>query len=639
MKMTGRLAGGAARVSLTRRAAYVLLAAVVFTGSFMLASPRCARSEGISRQVRDSALRDVQSMIRYGNYDSARERLEWLYAGLPQDEAVVVSFYDFLVGRQEYARAREVMETYLESRPTYVGGMAKLADLYLKMGEAGQARSLLEKFIAAGHKRAWAYEVASQTYINSGRMEDALEIIRAGREHHKDDRMLYEQAAQVYLRTRRYADAVDEYLLAVEAGLIQADAATRKIIAVAEEPGAVEVLTPVLEDAVERGIAGLVPLTALWHLHMADGDCVRGLDEVTRIVESDNGLIELLVNAAREFKRSECYGECAEAYGLAAELTDARDAIPEFLLARGRCQELSGDMDAAIETYEDFAGRYSDSRRAFDAYMALAGVLRGLGRYDDALVHADMAMNVRAAGDAVRGAVLMKGDCLVILERFDEAKQVYDLVRPDWESSLAQTAYYNLGEIAFYEHDFEAALSYFNVAMKEYPGEILANDAVERLILIRGSKTVGGPPAELETRDGEAPLSPNTAYAPELEAFATAALLERQGEYEEAVSLLRVTAAAGPEEVRTQSLKGLVRIYLGMGDYEQALEICAIAGETIESHWSPVALETAGDVYLHLDMRDEAVAAYEDVIVRYPESVSAGESRRKLDLVRKAATD
>ncbi|MGD9140451.1 MAG: tetratricopeptide repeat protein, partial [bacterium] len=165
--------------------------------------------------------------------------------------------------------------------------------------------------------------------------------------------------------------------------------------------------------------------------------------------------------------------------------------------------------------------------------------------------------------------------------------------------------------------DFEAALSYFNVTVSEYPGEALANDAVERLILIRGA------------RAGE------EGYAPELGVFAEAALSERQGEIEEAITLFRRAAAAGPSEVRVQSLKNLIRLYLAADDLEQALDICKIAGETVESHWSPVALETAGDIYLRLGMLDDAVNTYENVIVNYPNSVSAGEARRKLDLVRR----
>ena len=597
---------------MARVAPCLVVAAVLMA----LAAPEEALSQEISRQVRDAALRDVQSMARYGNYDSALERLEWLYEGLPRDEVVVVAFFDFLVNRQKYEQAREVMEVYLDFRPTYIGGMARLADLYFKMDEDEEARLLLGRFIEAGQGRQWAYEVAAQTYINAGLPEDALAVIRLGREKHDNAYMLYDQAARAYMSTGQYADAVREYILAVDGDLLAADVAGGRIVAIAAEPGAREVIVPVLEEAADAGVAGLVPLTALWQLSMADGDCAQGLREVTRIVETDRGLVGLLVNAAREFERNECFGECADAYGLAAEITGGSEEAPEFLLSRGMCQERGNYMEAAIATYMDFAERYSGSRRAFDAYLALARVLRSVGECEQALTQAEKAIAVRSAAKNTRRAVLIKGDCLTVLERFDEARLTYDLVRPDWDDFQAQMAYYNLGEIALYEHDFEAALSYFNVAMKEYPAEALANDAVERLILIRGSKS------------GE-------TYAPELGTFGSAALLERQGNVQGAIDLFREAAGAGPAEVRTQSLKNLIRIYLAMEDYEHALEMCGIAGGMLDSHWSPVALETAGDIYLRLGMLDDAVRTYEDVIVNYPSSVSAGEARRKLDFVRR----
>jgi tetratricopeptide (TPR) repeat protein len=595
----------------------VMLAAAAL---IMLALPQETLSQEISRQVRDGALRDVRSMARYGQYDSALERLEWLYAGLPRDEVVVAAFFDYLVDREKYERARNVMENYLAFRPTYIGGMAKLADLYFKMGENDEARVLLARFIETGHSRAWAYEMAAQTYINAGLPEEALAVIRQGRELHENDCMLFDQAARAYMSTGMYAEAVNEYLLAVEGDLLAVDVAGGRIVAVAAEPGAREVIVPVLEQAVEAGVAGLVPLTTLWKLSMADGDCPGGLEEVRRMVEIDPGLVGLLVNAAREFERNECFGECAEAYGLAAGIKGTSEDAQEFLLARGRCQERGNYMDEAIATYADFVTRFPGSRRVFDAYLALARVNRAVGECEEALVGADKAIEARAASKDTRRAVLIKGDCLTVLERFDEAKLTYDLVRPGWDDFQAQTAYYNLGEIAFYEHDFDAALSYFNVAMKEYPGEPLANDAIERIILIRAS------------RSGE-------TYAPELEKFASAALLERQGNTGEAIVLLRATGAAAPPELRTQSLKNLIRVYLAMEDYEHALEICAIATDMMESHWSPVALETAGDIYLGLGMLDDAVRTYEDVIVRFPASVSAGEARRKLDFVRRNEAD
>jgi tetratricopeptide (TPR) repeat protein len=585
----------------------------------MLAPPAARRAvcQETPRQVRDRTIREAQSLTRYGNNEMALELLERLYAQSPTDEVVVVSFFDFLVEREMYERARGVMEEYLDFRPTYVGGMAKLADLYFKMGENEQAEDLLERFIETGQNRAWAFEMAAQTYINAGMMDEALLVVERGRAHHQNPYMLHDQAAQAYLKSGRYAEAVSEYLTAIEGKAITGDVARSRIIAMAREPAAREAIVPVLERAAEDGVAGLVPLTALWQMSMAEGDCAGGLADVTRLVRADRNLIGLLVNAAGEFERGECFGECADAYGLAAELTRAEGDIPGYLLARGMCQERGGDLEGALATYEDFSARYSGSERGFDGFLGLARCLRAMGRCEEALAQADRAVEARARGKDSRKAVLIKGDCLVILGRFDDAKRTYDLVRPDWDDFQAQSAYYNLGEIALYEHDLEAALSYFNVTVSEYPGEALANDAVERLILIRGA------------RAGE------EGYAPELGVFAEAALSERQGEIEEAITLFRRAAAAGPSEVRVQSLKNLIRLYLAADDLEQALDICKIAGETVESHWSPVALETAGDIYLRLGMLDDAVNTYENVIVNYPNSVSAGEARRKLDLVRR----
>jgi len=600
-----------------------LWAVIALVLVLVLAPPTARRAvcQETPRQVRDRTIREAQSLTRYGNNDMALELLEGLYGQSPRDEVVVVAFFDFLVAREMYERARGVMEEYLDFRPTYVGGMAKLADLYFKMGEDDDARDLLERFIEAGDSRAWAFEMAAQTYINAGMMDEALLVIGRGRAHHQNPYMLHDQAAQAYLRSGRYAEAVNEYLQAIEGKAITGEVARSHIIAMAQDPDARAAIVPVLRQAAEDGVAGLVPLTALWQLSMAEGDCASGLADVTRLVRADRNLIGLLVNAAREFERGECFGECAEAYGLAAEMSGARADIPDYLLARGMCQERGGDLEGALATYEDFGKRYSDSQRGFDGFLGLARVLRALGRCEDALEQADMAIGARARSKDSHKAVLIKGDCLVILGRFEDARLTYDLVRPDWDDFQAQTAYYNLGEIALYEHDFEAALSYFNVAVNEYPGEALANDAVERLILIRGAKA------------GE------EGYAPELGVFADAALLERQGRKEEALALFRRTAAAGPMEVRVQSLKNLIRLYLAADDFEQALEICRIASETVESHWSPVALETAGDIYLRLGRMDDAVSTYENVIVNYPNSVSAGEARRKLDLVRRSGEE
>jgi hypothetical protein len=58
-------------------------------------------------------------------------------------------------------------------------------------------------------------------------------------------------------------------------------------------------------------------------------------------------------------------------------------------------------------------------------------------------------------------------------------------------------------------------------------------------------------------------------------------------------------------------------------------------GDTLDVYLSPSALEAVGDVYMGMGRIDDAVGAYENVILKYPGSVSAGEARRKMDLARR----
>ncbi|HEC83528.1 MAG TPA: hypothetical protein ENI46_03450, partial [Firmicutes bacterium] len=84
-------------------------------------------------------------------------------------------------------------------------------------------------------------------------------------------------------------------------------------------------------------------------------------------------------------------------------------------------------------------------------------------------------------------------------------------------------------------HPHEEAISYYNVALREYPREDLANDCIERLMLIKGSKA------------GE-------TYPPELKRLAGAILLERQGDLEGAMSEYVALSKTAIEPIKVECL-------------------------------------------------------------------------------------
>jgi len=73
----------------------------------------------------------------------------------------------------------------------------------------------------------------------------------------------------------------------------------------------------------------------------------------------------------------------------------------------------------------------------------------------------------------------------------------------------------------------------------------------------------------------------------------------------------------------------------GHGDLAGAIELYTLVGETLDTYYSPSALEAVGDIYASQGKAPEAIQAYEQVILKYPQSVSAGEARRKIDVAKR----
>ena len=89
------------------------------------------------------------------------------------------------------------------------------------------------------------------------------------------------------------------------------------------------------------------------------------------------------------------------------------------------------------------------------------------------------------------------------------------------------------------------------------------------------------------------------------------------------------------QKVVSQCLKSLSEICIEEGDFSSAVKTYKLIGESLDTYFSPSALEAVGDIYHTLGETEQAISAYEDVILRFPDSVSAGEARRKIELVRR----
>jgi tetratricopeptide (TPR) repeat protein len=586
--------------------------AVVVMVAVCVPAARCGELTG---EERDRRLSEVHRLVRMGDNGAAALVLEDLYESAPYDPVVVKEFFGVLMDLGEFGRAEQMVKAYLAQKSHDVRAMSDLASLYFRTGRDAEGRETIDRIISEAPDERWPYEVSIGVLSRYKMEDDLLALIGRARTALADSTAFAMNAAKIHMEAGRHGLAAREYLVAGVAqgrshgassasilGMAVSDSARAEIIAALK---AAEAL-----DGLREGAAKV-----LWEVYLMDGDCGRSLEELRRLVASEKSFSKSFETAAKRSAEQGCYSECAQAYELAATYCEDRAKVPALLFEKGTCEEKGGSTGQALETFGRIVDKYPDTLWGSKASIARGRIHRALGDPETALGEVEAAIAARHAGDDERyAALLLKADCLIDLGRLDEAFTTYDEVEMDWEPAYAQEAFFNLGEIDFYKGDFEGAIGYYNVTLREFPDQPRANDAIDRLLLLKASGR-------------------GDAYDPGLKEFAAAVLLRRRGQTGEARRGFEDLASSGNRAIKVESLKSLAEVCTEEGDFDSAVRTYKVIGESLDTYFSPSALEAVGDIYRSLGETQQAISAYEDVILKFPDSVSAGEARRKIELV------
>lgn len=574
----------------------------------------------VSPSTRDKIIREARDLARMGNREAAIRRMESLYARAPLDGTVVQRYAALLAEAGHLDKAKAVLTDYTGERGDDTKALSALASLHFQSGETGKGMGILESMMARAPKEHWPYHVGLDVLLENDMKQAIISHISRARRALGDSALFAIEAARVHRDMKRFGLATHEYLLAGTAKNMSAEIASQYIVDMARDDEARPEVTGALERLRSVDAFAWAAALTLGEVYLMDGDCARALDMISKLVSMDPSNAGVLIIFAREASESGCFGECAKAYDLAMGHLDKEHKKAEYMVEKARCEEKAGLLEDALTTFDRVAHEYDAFKYADEALMGRARIYRDMGELEKAIAEAGRVMGSRYS-DNVFAAILFQGDCRVLLDRLDEAFETYDRVGKDWVARYAQEAYFNLGEVSFYRGEFDDAQSYYNVTLRQYPDEPRANDAIDRLLLI---KSAGG--------DG--------TYSPELARLGRAMLLGRQGKLEAAGEILAdLGGMEGDNPVRVESLMLLSAIRVKQGAYEEAVSTYKLIGDSLETRAAPTALEAVGDIYLSLGRTDDAVSAYEDVILRFPASVSAGEARRKIDLATKEPDD
>jgi len=209
-------------------------------------------------------------------------------------------------------------------------------------------------------------------------------------------------------------------------------------------------------------------------------------------------------------------------------------------------------------------------------------------------------------------AALSRGDLAAAEASFREAQG------SGASEKVREEAQYLACEAMFYEGRFDSAAAGYDAFARTYPTSRFTNDALERMYLIEAGE--GGPVAGL----------------PEL---AKAFRLARAGASDEALEAAQAAEAkakGGPAWSHAGLLTASLLVARGRVA-DAAAKALAVAEAVPDDRLAPVARRRAGDAYRASGSDALALAQYEELLVRYPRSWLAPETRRLVQELRAKA--
>jgi tetratricopeptide (TPR) repeat protein len=296
--------------------------------------------------------------------------------------------------------------------------------------------------------------------------------------------------------------------------------------------------------------------------------------------------------------------------------TQVSQELLKATLILGEISEQKKDYDRAEEYYSEILRRKPTSADAVTARLRIASIRRN--------VRGDWAGAMEVYESLLRGPRHVRGrtdiavdyaDCLVALGRFEDAREQYgDIEKVMQKPGSLEKVAFRMGQVFFYAGEFDSSRAVFLDVATRFPNGLHVNDALAVVLLIDDSD------------------SPDI-----LQQFALADWLDYAGHPDSAIAVLE--AISEESENETMAGSAALRQARILNRLDRGLESVSVLNAYLklypESRLAPHAQKGIADTYAQvLDDQNSARQAYEETVLRYPESVVALEVRTILEKMR-----
>lgn len=580
----------------------------------------------------------ADSYEKTGDYEKALKLYEEIYQKYPSNFQFVTSLNRIYIQLKNYAASINLLEKRIADLPDDINAYGMLGSTYYLMGNEEKAYEVWDAPFELLESNSLFYRVVANYAVERRAFEKAIELYERGKDV-SDDKIIFSyDLARLYSLTMQFEKAAEEYCSILLINPDELTSVESRILQLANKPGAMDIIIPVVETRYDEKKLSLKFLLARLYTEVRLFENAIEIYEEIDSEQSNQG--GELFNYANFLFREKEYGFAAEIYSDLIERYPNSSIIPHLKLGNAKTLEAilfekytatlplwkpyfpsiafpDEETESVLEAFDEVARLYTHSEHAYESILRM-GMIKYylLNRKSEAENHfnkiiseAPLSRSSAEAYSELAGIALMKGN-------LEEAKKKYLglLASPSAHTRIKNLAKYKLARIEFYKGNFSNADSLLSEILDDLKDEF-ANDALELSLILNASMN-------------------DTSH---IMKFANAEFLVEQKRFGEAAEIFKsISEIQQAYVLHSVSSLRYAEMILAGDDLSQAISILeSVVSEAEKNIYADKALYLLGKIY-HYGLKDnvKALESYNRLLTLYPNSIYIDDTRKQINKLR-----
>lgn len=418
-------------------------------------------------------LNRARSLERSGNLTEALTIYESIFQKHPEYQPGFNYLRNAYMKAQMYDELIEACAVARKIRPRDTSVYMALGEAFAAKGEEEKAKQAWEEIIAVDPKNRSHYAFVGYELSRHRMYEDEIAVYKRGEEaigEHAYARELsraYERMGE----PEKAAEEVLNLLVLKPKDVLNAERELKRLMARFGNSAVMGVVETRAANQPETPSIHRV----LGDLYLLHGEYDLALQEYTK-----SGAQEPLWELGQKAEHEGLHQAALNSYRTLAESKGPHSPAARFRI--GGVLEASGKYDESINAYREFIHQFPKDAQVPRAKYRI-GVIRlnGLSDPNGALVYFEGLADSDAGEEVVLDSKYMVAECNLRLGNVDvAARELVNLI----ELSPSDRALHLLGEVTYYQGDFDSSLALHNRLANEFLESDLVNDALSRSVFI-----------------------------------------------------------------------------------------------------------------------------------------------------------